>query len=90
VACRPEHARSTPAVRRYVRYGASPRALQALVPSGKIRALLDGRFNVAFEDVRAMAPPALRHRLILSFEADAEGISVDHIIADLLRNVPED
>jgi MoxR-like ATPase len=70
--------------KKYVRYGASPRGLQALVLGAKIRAVLEGRFNVAYEDIRAVALPALRHRLILSFEADADGISADRVIADVL------
>ena len=84
---RPESPEST---RRYVRYGSSPRGLQALVLGAKIRALLEGRFNVAFEDIRAVALPALRHRIILSFEADAEGISTDRVIGDVLATSRED
>ena len=77
---------STPeVVQRYVRYGASPRGKQALILAGKILALLDGRYNVAFDDLRAAALPALRHRLLLNFEAQAEGISTDSVIADLLK-----
>ena len=72
-------------VRRYVRYGASPRGMQALILAGKITALLDGRYNVALEDIRAAALPALRHRLVLNFEAQAEGVPPDEIIAALLE-----
>jgi MoxR-like ATPase len=72
----------------YVRYGASPRGLQAMILGGKIVSLLDGRYNVAYDDIRLVATPALRHRLILNFEAQAEGISADHVIAGLLENVP--
>jgi len=75
-------------VRRYVRYGASPRAGQAMVLGSKIAALLDGRHNVAFDDVHAVAPAALRHRLLLNFEAQAEGIRTDAVIAELLSAVP--
>ncbi len=74
-------------VRQYVRYGASPRGMQALILAGKILALLDGRYNVAFDDLRAAALPALRHRLILNFEAQAEGISSDSVISELLTTV---
>ena len=74
-------------VQRYVRYGASPRGMQALILAGKILALLDGRYNVAFDDLRAAALPALRHRLILNFEAQAEGISADSVITELLSVV---
>ncbi|NDJ78542.1 MAG: MoxR family ATPase [Chloroflexi bacterium] len=75
-------------VRQYVRYGSSPRGGQAMVLSAKVNALLDGRYNVAFEDVQAVAPAALRHRLLLNFEGQAEGISTDDIITDLLANLP--
>jgi MoxR-like ATPase len=76
-------------VRRYVRYGASPRAAQAIVLGAKIRALIDGRLNVAFDDVRAVAPPALRHRLLLNFEADAANVTSDTVLVHLLEAVPE-
>ncbi len=75
-------------VRRYVAYGASPRGAQALVLGGKVRALLDGRFCVAFEDIRAIAHPALRHRIILNFEGEAEGISTDALVDEVLEHVP--
>jgi MoxR-like ATPase len=84
---RPDSAEST---RRYVRYGASPRGLQALVLGAKIRAILEGRFNVAFEDIRAVALPALRHRIILNFEADAEGVTPDRLISDVLLATREE
>jgi MoxR-like ATPase len=74
-------------VRRYVRYGASPRGMQAMILAGKIMALLDGRYNVAYDDLRQAALPALRHRLILNFEAQAEGITTDSVISDLLERV---
>jgi MoxR-like ATPase len=79
---------STPAVtRQYVRYGASPRGMQALILAGKIMALLDGRFNVAFADLKLAALPALRHRIILNFEAQAEGINPDDVIRQLVETV---
>lgn len=74
-------------VRRYVRYGASPRGMQAMILAGKIMALLDGRYNVAFDDLRAAALPALRHRLILSFEGQAEGVTTDAVIETILEEV---
>jgi MoxR-like ATPase len=86
----PDQPDSPESTRRYVRYGSSPRGLQALVLGAKIRAVLEGRFNVAFEDIRAVALPALRHRLILSFEADAEGISPDRVVGDVLAATRED
>jgi MoxR-like ATPase len=67
-------------VKQFVRHGASPRGLQTLVLAGKIRALLEGRYNVAFEDIREVAPPALRHRVITSYEGEAEGITTDHLV----------
>ncbi len=73
---------------RYVRYGSSPRGGQALTLGAKINALLDGRYNVAFEDVQAVAPASLRHRLLLNFEGQAEGIRTDDVIADLVAHVP--
>ena len=75
-------------VRTYVRYGASPRGAQAIVLGAKISALLDGRFNVSYTDVQAVAAPALRHRVILNFEGEAEGISTDSIVRAILAETP--
>jgi len=88
VASHPTHATAPDLVKRYVRYGASPRGAQAVILAGKINALLDGRYNVAFEDIRAVASAALRHRLLLQFEAQPDGIDSDAVIADLLDRVP--
>jgi MoxR-like ATPase len=77
-------------VNQYVRYGASPRGGQALVLGGKVRALLDGRSGVAFDDIAEVAKDALRHRIIPNFEAEAEGISTDEIIDDLLKALPRE
>jgi MoxR-like ATPase len=74
-------------VNQYVRYGASPRGGQAMILGAKIVALLSGRYNVSFEDVAAMAPAALRHRLLLNFEGQAEGIKTDAVIEDLITEV---
>jgi MoxR-like ATPase len=79
---------ATDKVNRYVRYGASPRGAQALALAAKIRALLDGRYNVAFEDVVWCAKPGLRHRMILNFEGEAEGISSDTVIEEVVEKVP--
>lgn len=76
-----------PEVRQYVRYGASPRAVQALVLGAKVKALLSGREHVAKEDIAAVLAPALRHRLILNFEGEAEGITSLHIIDRLLQTI---
>ncbi len=78
-----------PLVKQYVRYGASPRGAQSLILGAKCNALLEGRFNVSFEDVAAVAPSALRHRLLMNFEGLAEGIAADSIIADALRATPK-
>ncbi len=74
-------------VRRFVRYGASPRGAQALVGAAKVRAMWRGRVHVDYEDVRAVVLPALRHRLILSFEGEAEGASTDRILGEILNSV---
>jgi MoxR-like ATPase len=86
-ATHPEGAESPEGVRQYVRYGASPRGMQAMILGGKILALLDGRYNVAFDDIRAAALPALRHRMAVNFEAQAEGISSDRLIGELIQQV---
>ncbi len=87
-ATHPEAPRAPALVKDYVRYGGSPRGAQALVLAGKIHALLDGRYNVAVEDVRSVAMPALRHRVIRNFEGEAEGITSDAIVRSVLDAVP--
>jgi MoxR-like ATPase len=77
-------------VRRYVRYGASPRGLQTLVLAGKVRALLEGRYNVAFDDLAAVARPALRHRVFLQFEAEADSVTTDQIIDEILEHAKKE
>ena len=77
-------------VKRYVRWGASPRGMQTLILAGKVRALLEGRYNVAFDDLNAVAAPALRHRIFLQFEAEADGIAADKIISDILEQTPKE
>jgi MoxR-like ATPase len=86
-ASHPDQPRAPELVREYVRYGASPRGAQALVTAGKIFALLDGRFNVSVDDIRAAALPALRHRMILNFEGEAEGITTEAAIRTILDSV---
>lgn len=81
----PEDANASPLVKKYVRYGVSPRGGQALMLGAKVTALLAGRYNVSFEDVHAVAVAALRHRLLLNFDGLAEGVSADEVIAELLR-----
>ena len=81
-------AASISAISKYVTYGASPRAGQSLILAGKARAVLQGRFHVDFEDVRALAPAVLRHRLVLNFHARADGVDSDAVIDSLLDAVP--
>src|SRR3972149_5007926 len=73
--------------RRFVRYGASPRGAQALVLGAKVRALAEGRYNVSADDIKALAAPALRHRIILNFEGEAEGVDTDTLIAQIVERV---
>jgi MoxR-like ATPase len=85
----PDTATATDQVRRFVRFGSSPRGAQAIVVAAKIRALLEGRYNVAYEDITAVAKPALRHRILLNFEGEAEGISTDSIVDGLVATVQD-
>jgi MoxR-like ATPase len=90
LATHPKTDTAAPISNQYLRFGSSPRGGQTLILAGKVRALMEGRFNVSFDDIEAAAPAALRHRLILNFEAEAEGITTDHLIAQILRDVPRD
>ena len=74
----------------FLRFGSSPRGAQTLLLGAKVRALTEGRFNVSFDDISAVAKPALRHRLIVNFEAEAEGITSDHVLEKILTEVPRD
>ncbi|MCS6871260.1 MAG: MoxR family ATPase [Anaerolineae bacterium] len=85
----PEQITAPEIVKKYVRYGASPRGAQALILGAKLNALFNGRYNVAFEDVRSVAHAALRHRILLNFEGQAEGLSTDRVIDEMLQKVPE-
>ena len=85
----PENASATELVKKFVRYGASPRGVQTAILAAKIRALLDGRYAVSIDDIRRVMKPALRHRILLSFEGEAEGIDPDRIIADIMERTPE-
>ena len=89
LATHPNSESATELVNRYVRYGASPRGAQVLAMAGKVHALLAGRYNVAFNDVAEAVLPALRHRIILNFEGEAEGISPDQLLGDVLARVPK-
>ncbi len=90
LASHPESEFATDMVKRYVRFGSSPRGAQGLILGAKIKAVRSERYNVAFADIGAMLLPVLRHRLVLNFEADAEGISSDIILADMLEKVPRE
>ncbi|MEC9374249.1 MAG: AAA family ATPase, partial [Planctomycetota bacterium] len=75
---------------KYVRVGASPRAAQALVLGAKCRALLDGRAAAAIDDIRAVALPAMRHRIILNFEGEAEGVTTDQVVQNIIDTLPHE
>lgn len=89
MATHPQAPMASEQVKRYVRYGSSPRGVQSLVLAGKVRALFQGRFHVSLEDIRAVALACLRHRLILNFEGEAEGIDSADLIRDILDQLPE-
>jgi MoxR-like ATPase len=84
LATHPERSEAVPLARKFVRYGASPRGAQALILCAKVSALLDGRYHVAKEDIDMWALPALRHRLIINFEGEAEGITAERVVAEAL------
>jgi MoxR-like ATPase len=88
LATHPKTPTAVPVATQFLRFGSSPRGAQTLLLGAKVRALAQGRFNVSFEDVQAVALPALRHRLILNFEAEAEGVTTDQIISRVLQEVP--
>lgn len=88
-ATHPDRPSAPELVRRFVRFGASPRGAQACLLGGKIKALLDGRFSVSIDDLRSVVKPALRHRMILNFEGEAEGIETDQILDQILEALPE-
>jgi MoxR-like ATPase len=75
--------------RSFVRYGSSPRGAQAMILAAKIRAIMDHRYHVARDDLRAVAPAVLRHRLILNFEGQAEGVQPDAVVENVLDSVAE-
>jgi MoxR-like ATPase len=89
LATHPQGPFATDVTNQYVRWGSSPRGVQTLVLAAKVRALLDGRYNVSFEDLRRVYLPSLRHRVLLNFEAQAEGIDPDEVLLKILDAVPE-
>ncbi|MEE9517361.1 MAG: MoxR family ATPase [Candidatus Adiutricales bacterium] len=88
LASHPNGQYSIEMVKQYVRFGSSPRGVQGLVMAGKVKALLEGRYNASYEDIRKVARPALRHRVLLNLRGEAEGINEDDIIEDILKRVP--
>ena len=90
MATHPQGELATPMVNQFLRFGASPRAAQAMVLAGKVRALLDDRANVSVDDLRAVVLPAMRHRCLLNFEGEAEGKSTDEIIQNIVETLPTD
>src|SRR6266480_3650565 len=90
LATHPETAEAPEMVHSFVRYGASPRGLQAMIMTSKVRALLEGRFNVSLEDIQAVALPALRHRLILNFDGLAEGITAEEVIGEIIKEIEDE
>ena len=90
LATHPELQDSPELVQKCVRFGVSPRAAQALIATARVRALMHGRYNVAFEDIEAVAPACLRHRIALSFEGVAQGVTVEGVIDHLLKTLPRD
>jgi len=89
LATHPEGPFAADTTNQYIRWGSSPRGVQTIVLAAKVRALLDGRYNVSFEDLRRVYLPALRHRVLLNFEAQAEGIDPDEVLLKVLESVPE-
>src|SRR5205085_10540875 len=89
MATHPQGEFAATATNKFLRFGASPRGAQAIVLAAKVRALLEGRYNVSFEDIRSVYLPALRHRVLLNFEAQAENIASDTILTEVLNEVKE-
>jgi MoxR-like ATPase len=89
MASHPDNHLAAPLTKQYVRFGSSPRGAQAIILAAKLRAILDDRYHVSREDIRAVAPPALRHRLILNFEGQAENIQADEVVTNILETVEE-
>ncbi len=89
LATHPEGPHAIDITNQYLRWGASPRGAQTIVLAAKVRALLEGRFNVSFEDIRRVYLPAMRHRVVPNFEAQAEGVTSDQVLLEILDRVPE-
>jgi MoxR-like ATPase len=89
-ATHPDDARASAGIKRFVRFGGSPRGAQALLLAARIRCAMDGRVSPSIDDVRAVAFPALRHRVLLNFEGEAEGIRVDDLLREIVKSVVAD
>ncbi len=89
LACHPDNPFAIDKTNRFVLFGASPRGVQSLVLAGKVLALLDGRYNVAIEDIKTIAKPALRHRIVFNIKGEAEGLDEDELIDEIIEGVPE-
>lgn len=89
LATHPEGPCALPITNQYIRWGSSPRGAQTITLAAKVRALLEGRYNVSFEDVRRVYLPAMRHRVVLNFEAQAESIDTDNVLSEILDKLPE-
>ena len=87
LATQPEGQYGHEAAKKYIRYGSSPRGAQALIQSGRVRALVRNRLNVSVDDICALSLPALRHRVILNFDAHAEGKTSDDVLSEILRSL---
>jgi MoxR-like ATPase len=87
LATHPDKEESPEITKKYIRFGASPRGAQAIISTAKVRALMEGRFNVSFQDIEFVAYPALRHRFFLNFDAIADKVSADHIISEIIKSL---
>lgn len=87
LATHPESETSPEVTKKYIRFGASPRGAQAIIKTAKVKALLEGRYNVSFEDIKYVAYPALRHRVMLNFEGISEGYSTDDLVRKIIENI---
>ncbi len=90
LATQPEREEAHASARKYIRYGSSPRGAQALMQAGRVRSLMRGRLNVSLADLRELALPALRHRIILNFDAHAEGKTADQVLNGIIESLPEE
>ncbi|HRK32428.1 MAG TPA: MoxR family ATPase, partial [Tepidisphaeraceae bacterium] len=88
LATHPQGPYAIPMVNQFIRVGASPRAAQAIVLAAKVKALLDGRYHAAFDDIKAVAIPAMRHRIIMNFEGEAEGMTTDMVLEKVINETP--